>query len=297
MRQIFLQCLWIPNCTVHSRPATHSQKEENIQGTPLNYDFTKFWLYATWMLSGNEFASITRFKDYSRDKWIFSHNTFQKEDPRFWRINWRNTQFLSPFLANIRGKARLQLSEIPELSPDAKLQLKESWTSFWGEGSPTAALCLFSVTALTNKRPTSHFAGWEANLAPFPFYLLIFKFILFDSMMLSIIAFITSEKPSVIILFKYSLCYIYLSYSISHVSLSFFYIIHLFIFPACSLHISSDIPSNLLILSSAHLNCHQMYPLGVHYSATQSVSFREMVLISPGSLLEMTFLGPDFRPT
>ena len=34
-------------------------------------------------------------------------------------------------------------------------------------------------------------------------------------MMLSIIAFITSEKPSVIILFKYSLCYIYLSYSIS----------------------------------------------------------------------------------
>ena len=205
LRQIFLQCLWIPIHIVWSRPGTHSQKEKNIQGTPLNYDFTKFWLYATWVLSGNESASTTRFKDYSRDKWIFSHNTFYKEDPRFWRTNWRNTQFLSLFLANIRGKARLQLSEIP----DTKLQLKESWTSSW-EGSPTATLCLFLVPAFTNKRPTSHFAGWGANLAPFPFYLLIFKFILFDSLMLSIIAFITSEKPSVIILFKYSLCYIYL---------------------------------------------------------------------------------------
>lgn len=56
-------------------------------------------------------------------------NIFYKEDARFCRTNWRNTQFLSLFLANIRGKARLQLSEIPEMSSDAKLQLKESWTS------------------------------------------------------------------------------------------------------------------------------------------------------------------------
>lgn len=115
--------------------------------------------------------------------------------------------------------------------------------------------------------------------------------------MLSVIAFITSEKSSVIILFKYSLCYIYFYYSIFRVSLSFFYVIRLFIFPGCSLDISSDLPSNLLILSLAHLHCHQMHPLGVHYSATQSVSFRQMALMSPGSSLEMTFLGPDFRPT
>lgn len=31
------------------------------------------------------------------------------------------------------------------------------------------------------RKPTRHFAGWGANLAPFAFYFLIFKFILFET--------------------------------------------------------------------------------------------------------------------
>lgn len=153
------------------------------------------------------------------------------------------------------------------------------------------------------REPTNHFAGWRTNLVPFPFLFIYFKIYLtwdlFDSLNLWIVSFNTSEK-SIIILFRYGLCYIlFFSHSILHDSLSFFYVFHLFIFPGCSLDISSDLHSNLLILSLANTSCYQMHPLGVciHCSVTQSVVFREAALVSPGSLLDMAVLGPDFKPT
>lgn len=164
-------------------------------------------------------------------------NIFYKEDARFCRRNWRNIQFLSLFLANIRRKARLQLSEIPELSPDAKLQLKESWTSFWGEGSPAAVLCLFSLTAPHEQGSQQvTFLAEEQTLLPF-----LFIYLFLNLPYLRLIWLLDIVNYSFHHFWKifnhYSLqiylCCIYFSYSVFHVSLSFFYIIHLFIFPAC----------------------------------------------------------------
>ena len=42
-------------------------------------------------------------------------------------------------------------------------------------------LSLLTYSPSRTREPTSHFAGWGANLAPFPFYLLIFKLTLFET--------------------------------------------------------------------------------------------------------------------
>lgn len=109
---------------------------------------------------------------------------FYKQDtvsnPRFCRTNWRNTQFLSLFLAKIRGKAIPQFSEILELSHYAKLQLEESWTSSWEVSPCCCTLSLFIYSPhKQGSQPITLLAEGQ-TLFPFLFYLFILKFILLE---------------------------------------------------------------------------------------------------------------------